>query len=247
MKMNAAAGAEMKEKGKKAVNFILDVLFPPCCPACGRSIRKEEGFCPECMREVFIPFPGKLCPRCGKNPCICSELSPPYQRTWAAAFYEGAVQRAVRRFKFHNHPGSAELLGGMMAETFLSSGAEAKEFDLLVPIPSRARKKRQRGYNQAVLLAKEISKRTKIPMNEKVLIKIRDTKAQHNLNEQDRLKNLKGSFSAGKEVCGQKILLIDDVLTTGSTAKEAATALFAAGAEEVSVLVLAVTRLKDEP
>lgn len=71
----------LKKGGAK--DALLSLFFPSCCPSCGRSVGREENFCPECSRELYIPLPGKLCPRCGKNPCICEELAPPYLHTWA--------------------------------------------------------------------------------------------------------------------------------------------------------------------
>ena len=234
----------LKKGGAK--DALLSLFFPPCCPSCGRSVGREENFCPECSRELYIPLPGKLCPRCGKSPCICEELDPPYLHTWAAAYYEGAIQRAVRRFKFHSHPGSARVLGRMMADVLPKPLADdGKRFDQIVPVPMRPRREKARGYNQAALLAQEVSRRIGVPC-QNALKKIRDTKAQHDLTEEERQKNLSGSLLASPEVSGKRILLVDDVLTTGSTAKEAARALLAAEAESVDVLVLSITRLKKD-
>ena len=224
----------------RAGNRILSVMYPPCCPACGRTIGKSESFCPACQKELFLPQKDELCPRCGKKDCICAKMSPPYQHTWVASFYEGAMQAAIRRFKFYFHPGSFSILGKMMAEALPEN--EKDNFDLIVPIPMWKKKRRDRGYNQSALLAREISRRIHVPESETALQKVRNTKAQHTLSAEERQKNLQGCFLADEIVEGKKILLVDDVLTTGSTAKEAAGALLYAGADEVGVLVLAVTR-----
>ena len=217
---------------QKAADFLLWAIFPPCCPACGRSISRDECFCPGCM-ETYYPA-GADC-REGKQ-------LPPETRLFAAAYYNGSMREAVHRFKFSGNPGSAATLAPLLLQALRAGGAAENRFSLLVPVPSRPKKVRARGYNQSALLAREVSKRTGIPFSGTALVKTRDTRAQHNLTAEERQVNLSGSFRASeKEVSGQRILLIDDVLTTGATARECISALQAAGAQSVDLLVLAVT------
>ena len=217
---------------QKAADLLLWAIFPPCCPACGRSMSRDECFCPGCMDSYY---PADADCREGKQ-------LPPETNLFAAAYYEGSMREAIHRMKFSGHPGSAATLAPLLLQALRESGAAEGRFDLLVPVPSRPKKVRARGYNQSALLAHELSKRTGIPVSETALVKTRDTRAQHDLSAEERQVNLSGSFRASEsEVSGRRILLIDDVLTTGATARECIGALRAAGAQSADLLVLAVT------
>ena len=174
--------------------------------------------------------------------CREGKQLPPETNLFAAAYYEGSMREAIHRMKFSGHPGSAATLAPLLLQALREGGAAEGRFDLLVPVPSRPKKVRARGYNQSALLARELSKRTGIPVSETALVKTRDTRAQHDLSAEERQVNLSGSFRASEsEVSGRRILLIDDVLTTGATARECIGALQTAGAQSVDLLVLAVT------
>lgn len=217
---------------QKTADLLLWAIFPPCCPACGRSISRDECFCPGCM-DAFYPADAG---------CREGKQLPPETNLFAAAYYEGSMREAIHRMKFSGHPGNAAILAPILLQALREGGAAEGRFDLLVPVPSRPKKVRARGYNQSALLARELSKRTGIPVSETALVKTRDTRAQHDLSAEERQVNLSGSFRASEsEVSGRRILLIDDVLTTGATARECIGALRAAGAQSADLLVLAVT------
>lgn len=161
--------------------------------------------------------------------------------TRSCFYYTGGAEYAVRQLKFHHHPGYARTLAPFLAE-MLEKG---HEWELLVPVPMTAKKRRKRGYNQAALLCRFLSGETGIPTSAKALIKIRETKAQHTLSEEERKINLSGAYQARPEqVAGKRILLCDDVLTTGSTLREAASALLSAGAAEVGAITLCCVERK---
>ncbi len=228
----------------KFTQFLSNLFFPPTCPDCGRSIARGEIFCPACSKNLERPAPEDVCSRCGKNPCTCGELHPVFGRTFPAAYYTGSMTRAVHNLKFNHHPGHAKTLAPLLVQTLRERGIRGKaEYDLLVAAPMSKKRYKQRGYNQAALLATETAKLTGIPFDPAALSKIRETKAQHDLSADERRTNLTGSFQAARAVQGKRILLCDDVLTTGSTANEAAQALLNAGAASVDILVLSVTRL----
>lgn len=220
------------------------ILFPPVCPGCGRSIGKREIFCPVCLKQLHLLGPGDTCTKCGKETCTCSKLHPLFTRVYPAAFYEGSIQNAIRNLKFLHHPGHAQPLGQLLTKTLARYGAMVQDFDLLAAVPMSRKRQKSRGYNQAALLAQAVSAETGIPFYPDALVKIRETKAQHDLSGSQRRTNLKGSFAAEPAVSGKRVLLIDDVFTTGSTANEAAEVLLQAGAVRVDVLVLATTRFE---
>ena len=229
-------------KLRALTGFVSFLFFPPICPDCGRSIARGEIFCPACKNKLERPLPGEVCARCGKTPCTCPELRPAFDRTFPAAYYTGSMTRAVHNLKFNHHPGHAKTLAPLLALTLQEADVGRKDFDLLAAAPMSKKRYKQRGYNQAALLALETAKLTGIPFDPKALTKIRETKAQHDLSAEQRRTNLNGSFRADEAVRGKRVLLCDDVLTTGSTANEAAQALLAAGAASVDVLVLSVTK-----
>ena len=220
------------------------ILFPPVCPGCGRSIGRREIFCPVCQKQLHLLSPGDVCPKCGKETCTCNKLHPLFSQVYPAGFYEGSIQSAIRNLKFLHHPGHAKPLGTLLAKTLERYHVAPANFDLLAAVPMGRKRQKSRGYNQAALLAETVSVETGIPFCPDALVKIRETKAQHDLSGSQRRTNLKGSFAAGSAVSGKRVLLIDDVFTTGSTANEAAEVLLQSGAARVDVLVLATTRFE---
>ena len=150
---------------------------------------------------------------------------------------EGAVREAVHALKYRGVRAVAPALGEHMARWFEQTGVRG---DLIVPVPLHKRRLRDRGYNQSSLLARELSKRTGLPVGEDVLERTRDTLPQVSLSSRvERARNVEGSFRCIGEVAGRKILLVDDVVTTGSTMSACASALSAAGAGSVWGLALA--------
>ena len=235
----------MKKEWKPLLTDMLTHLFfPPVCPGCGRTVGKQEIFCPVCQKQLHLLRPGDTCPRCGKIPCICDKLHPLFTQVYPAGLYEGSIQSAIRNLKFQHQPGHFRPLGRLLANTLGRYHVTAADFDLLAAVPMSRKRQKARGYNQAALLAQSVSEQTGIPFCSHALTKIRETKAQHDLSAQMRRTNLKGSFIADSAVSGKRVLLVDDVFTTGSTANEAAEVMLQAGAISVDVLVLASTRFE---
>jgi len=199
-------------------------------------------FCADCLKK--LPFiTGRRCPACGGFLSgifeSCSDCLSSGERPWHAAYavfsYRDAAAEAVRLFKFGKRTALAKPFGRFMAESLPDSSA----YDFLVPVPLHWFRFLQRGFNQSLLLAEEVSGRTGIPVLN-ALYRTRYTRHQAFLNREERLKNIHGVFSlrSPETIRGKKILLIDDVMTTGTTLEEAVRMLLKSAAE-VDVLVLA--------
>lgn len=226
---------------------LLEVFFPPACVGCGEVLPGRGFFCEAC--EALLDetpdagcarcsepgrFDGGLCPRCAARP-------PPFARAFAPYEHDGAVARAIHRFKYEDQPDLARPLAGLLAlkaRGFLERAAGAA----VCPIPLHAQRFRDRKYDQATLLAAELAKVTKRPLRDGWLERTRATRRQVGLPEDAREANVRGAFAARPEAKGQAVVLVDDVYTTGATAAEATRALLAAGAREVWVLTLARAR-----
>jgi ComF family protein len=156
---------------------------------------------------------------------------------WArsAAVYSGAVREAIHAFKFNGKTALARPLGALM----LDGCARPAEVTAVVPVPLARARERERGYNQAALLAERIAEGWGVPLRRRWLARLRDTPAQSDLTAAERRANVRHAFGASAAVRGAHVVLVDDVLTTGATAAECARVLRAAGAAEVGVLTVA--------
>jgi ComF family protein len=150
------------------------------------------------------------------------------------------LRGAIHGLKFQSRRNLASLLGPLLAATFLDSW-ERSEVDLVLPIPLHPRRQRERGFNQAALLARSMTRLLALPYDEKCLERTRATAPQAALTNRERLRNMAGAFECRRpaEVRKRRVLLIDDVMTTGATVAGAARALLECGAHRVSVLTVA--------
>jgi ComF family protein len=158
----------------------------------------------------------------------------------AVGAYEGSLQEAIHRWKYEGKTTLTPFLGNWMVEG-LHRYWDPNRFDLLIPVPLHPQRLRERGFNQALLLVKEVSRQTGIPYRKRLLRKVRPTTPQVNLSGVEREKAVRGSFHMirKEEVKGKSILLVDDVYTTGATVNECARVLLTAGAERIDVITLA--------
>lgn len=220
-------------------SVALDMLFPPRCVTCGRG---GSFLCDACLAGATpVPEPqcnlcgqpivgGALCVRCAESPVAGSGLR-------SAFVYAGPVQAAVRALKYHNMRVMAPPLGAAMARHLATWGIRP---DIIVPVPLHPRRLRERGYNQAELLARAVGRETGIPVRPAALDRLRDTSAQARTSSADeRRRNVAGAFAAQETVGGVRALLVDDVCTTGATLSACAEALLAAGAAQVWGLTVA--------
>jgi ComF family protein len=235
---------------KSLLLAISDVIFPPLCPNCEVPVKQEEhGFCPECLSRIkTITTP--LCICCGipfasssADDHLCAECidsRPPFSRARAVGYFEATLLDAIHRFKYGHHMITGEVLGRMMA-VYQYPGLNPDGFDIVIPVPLHLQRLRERGFNQSLILARNIAERYSIPLDFTVLKRHIKTTAQVGLGRKERGKNVRGAFNVRypERVSGKRVLLIDDVYTTGSTLKECAGILSGAGAEEVAVITLA--------
>jgi len=236
---------------KEIMTGIADVIFPPRCITCG-AILDEHGplpFCPRCTAGIrFIASP--LCPRCGipfttpeKEDRLCGEClvtRRPFAVARAVGLYEDTLLTAIHLFKYRGRIGIGKVLGGIMAD-FAGGIWDMKVFSVIMPVPLHRKRLRERGFNQAVILAGKIAKRFALPLDFLTLRREVFTKPQVGLGHKERSVNVRGAFTVRKpeRTTGKRILLVDDVYTTGSTLAECARTLLNAGADSVAILTLA--------
>jgi ComF family protein len=157
---------------------------------------------------------------------------------YAASLYQGSIKEAIHRMKYRNQLTLARHLGQLLITVF---DAAEKTFapDIIVPVPLHPDRLRQRGYNQAVEIARPIAQRLNVPLNSTLLRRIRITPQQQGLTAAERRSNLRKAFAVTTIASAHKVLLIDDVMTTGETVRECCRTLLAGGVEEVQVAVVA--------
>jgi len=184
-----------------------------------------------------IPFAGAGTDHvCGS----CSTLPPRFDAARAAFAYEGACRDLIHAFKYRNKTHLRRPLA-LLTIARLSDFITSRRSDLILPVPLHRKKLSSRGFNQAVLLGEILSQRLEIPLDRRNLRRIRWTEPQVNLTAHERRTNVKGAFGIHESalVSGRRVLLVDDVLTTGSTAEECARVLKAGGAADVTVITVA--------
>ncbi|MDO4345707.1 MAG: ComF family protein [Eubacteriales bacterium] len=229
--------------GRKWIEIILDLLFPRRCPLCGEL---SEGICSECGKKiVYVRQP--LCFRCGKPLAApdmeycgaCSAHRHAYTQGRALCLYTGPVKEAVHAIKYKNKREYLEVFAGEIEEK-LGPVIRRWNPEVILPIPMYSSARRRRGYNQAEILAKELGKRLGLPVDTKLLKKKRKTLQQKELDYRSRRSNLKGAFSVEYPSAYRRVLLADDVYTTGSTMDEAARTLKEAGVEEIYFVTICI-------
>lgn len=220
---------------------LLEVFYPPACIACGAVLEAETFFCAECDRGVE-PLPRPGCARCSEPidpPSVecerCRARPPPFDSAFAPFVHEGPVAHAIHLFKYEDQPQLARPLASLLA---LQLRARPSRDALVSAIPLHAQRYAERRYDQAELLAAELARRLELP-SRSTLERVRRTQRQVGLDETAREQNVAGAFQARASLDGARILLVDDVFTTGATARAASRALKDAGAREVHVVTLA--------
>lgn len=236
---------------KHLKNLLLDVVFPPRCAVCGEILRMEErqGFlCADCRSD--IPYlPQEKCPHCGgetNNGGFCDFCMKhfPFDSVCGAFPYE-KVRKAIHLFKYDGDKTIGNGLGALMADGLMRYHEELLvKTDVMVSVPLHEKKEKNRGFNQTHILCEKISEKTGLVFRKGGLKRTRETIAQSELDPEERKLNLKDAFRATEDFTGKRVLLVDDIFTTGTTCRECAKELYRAGAKEVMVFVLSVAGTK---
>ena len=229
------------------VTAALDLVFPPLCPVCREmpGEGRRDPLCGACWQglERIVP---PWCRCCGLPQAIeglcggCRRTHPPFAYARAAARYGGLVREAIHAFKFGGRRGLARPLGDLLAGLGLRALPGAAP-DLLVPVPLHRRRERERGYNQALLVAQRLERAWGVPVAGDALARVAATAPQADLDGVSRRRNVRNAFAVLRPelIADRHVVLVDDVLTTGATAGECARTIARAGASVVGVLTIA--------
>lgn len=222
-------------------------IYPPTCLLCGGAGEHGVDLCPDCRadlppnhnpcRRCALPLPpeapaGSLCGECRKK-------APPFERSLAPFLYQHPIAELISGLKFHQKLAHSRLLAELLLAHVEQEMDEAPE--LLIPIPLHPSRLKERGYNQALELARPLGRQLAIPLDFNSCRRVRPTPPQSSLHKKERHKNVRGAFEIQGELSARHVALVDDVMTTGHTARELARLLKRHGAERVDVWVLART------
>lgn len=216
---------------KRAADQLLNILLPQsnCCHVCGRFLTNGGVLCDSCLYALRRE-------RLGKHTMLAYG-HPPLSACVSAFVHDGTARQLVHLLKYQANGLAAEVLGEGMALAFARAWKERETPEMVVPVPLHERRKNIRGYNQAQLLAEVLCTGCGLTLAPDVLVRTKAGSSQVGRGRAERLKAMIGSFSVPipQNVRGKRILLVDDVLTTGATAVSCAVALLDAGAKEVSL------------
>jgi ComF family protein len=232
---------------------LCDLVYPPHCLICKKHLRihsSNDVLCPHCRDTIVANIP-PFCPKCSRhlrNPRLprcpdCIKADPAFDFAWASCLYQAPLSDLICRFKYNQKTYLRKPLAQLMIDFLETYRLDIRQFDEIVPIPLFPSRLRERGYNQSLLLAEEIGRKYKIRLSRNALTRVRETEHQTLLSEKERWTNISGAFRIKNpaKFSGKNILIIDDLLTTGATASEAARTLKDAGAKTVGILTLAIT------
>ena len=232
----------------RRISNAITELFAPTdrCLICGRDVFDGLGFCPDCAKDVVYNN-GKICKRCGvgidgeEDYCgNCAFDKIYFDKAYSVFSYEGAVQKAILSMKFNNLASYAKVFAKYL---LFIADKYSLEYDAVTFAPMSKKAKRKRRYNQAEQLAKHFcAMQDKDGLLVEAVVKIRETVAQEQLSKAERKTNLIGAYAANADVSGKRVLVIDDVKTTGATLNECAKVLKRAGATAVYCLTVAARK-----
>jgi competence protein ComFC len=225
----------------KASWKFIDILFPPCCAGCGKW---GERYCQDCFVNTKI-IKSNICQSCGEpliqaygaicERCKSSEIFFTAVRSWA--LFEDPLKQAIHNLKYQRNIGLGEVLAAPLADYLVDCDWR---IDLITAVPLDQRRQKERGFNQSVLLARPLGWISNIPFYERAVMRVRNTRPQVGLSREERGENMDGAFKSEAEIVnGKNVLVIDDVITTGSTLNACSKALIESGADHVFGLTLA--------
>ena len=244
----------LKFETVSVLDNFLECIFPPRCFVCDRlletaDIRRQRNVHAACRKKLY-PVVQPYCYHCG-SPLADTETeycqNCRKHRSFVAEgrslfVYRGAVQKSMYRFKYANRRRYARFLAEEAMQRW-ENWMREKRIEAIVPVPMYSKKERYRGYNQAALFGRALSEKMDIPCIPRLMIRVKDTRPQKELNGRERENNVKNAFQSSDNVVEYKrILIVDDIYTTGSTVEAVAERLKEAGAEQVYVLTACIGR-----
>lgn len=223
-------------------SFLLDIFYPNFCPCCNKLIPWNAYLCEECTASVMSSHKD-YCPFCGKQyqECLC-ETNLEYDYAIILSEYDGMTRSGILSLKKATSLNFAYFCGEQLGQKIMAHD-RLQSYDLIVPVPMEKRKKWQRIIQPSEKIAKEIVLATNIPMRNDILSDNGTGRSQHTLSAKERAKNISQFSICDIDLTGYRIILCDDVLTTGSTMNACAKLLKEKGAEEVAVICPATTSL----
>lgn len=242
-----------KSSLEKIYRTLLDLIFPPRCYFCSKIIdffnRGKYDLCRECLSQISF-IGAKACKFCGKqlkdyHDDLCEYCQPNkyYIRLISACEYDDVLREKLLEFKFEGKKELYKVFSLILIEKLKMT--DDIKFDIIISVPIHESKLKQRGYNQTQLIAQDIAKKLQIEIENDVLIKSKITKNQSELNRDERKTNIINSFiiQNGEKIKEKRILLIDDIVTTGATVNECSRMLKENGAKEVFISTVATGKL----
>jgi len=238
---------------RRLLDSLLNLVFPGNCFICSVAVARHQdcGICSGCWgKALALKIVPPRCPSCGlplqnfedDQEHLCGECilrPPPFAGARSFGYYTAELARIIQELKFHGRRDQIKLLAPLLTAAFFESWSR-EDFDCIVPVPLHARRRSERGYNQSELLAKALERQIAVPFCA-ALRRIRRTLPQVGLSHSERTENVRKAFqcTSARQIAKKRILLIDDVMTTGATVASAAHTLLDGGALRVSVLTVA--------
>lgn len=232
----------VKNNGSRLLSALLSGLYPSTCPVCQKPSDNPlyAPVCKDCWNSIQ-KYTGPACSICAaplvsEYSITCSECllhKPDFSSVENFGIYSESLREAIHILKFSGFKRLAKPLGRFLSELRMP------EADGIVPVPLTKKSLRQRGFNQTLLLARVLSKACGVPVHMDTLCKRKETLPQIGLGAKDRITNIKNAFEVNGDIKGLRLILLDDVMTTGATARECSRTLIKAGAKEVVVVTLA--------
>lgn len=221
-----------------ALNELRSSLLPASCLLCGAD-SKDQLLCPECANDL-PRLPNNRCPQCseqtthGERCGACLKDPPAFARSFACFRYEFPVDRIIHAFKYGH-----QLAVANWAAEIITRQITNNIYDLLIPMPLHPDRLRERGFNQSAEIARRIAHKIGCPLGMESLSRCRATPPQAELPMKERTRNVRGAFECSNDLSGKRVLLIDDVMTTSATLREASRIIKLHGAAQIEVAVLA--------
>ncbi len=227
------------------LNRIFNLIFPKICLHCGENLKLGENLiCDNCRRDLIFRK-GNLCPRCNTvltaDKCLmCDEMDYAFDKAFSAFKYSKTIKSLVHSIKYNETKKVGKLLGFYLAE-YWKKFVKINDIDCVIPVPLHKVKKRMRGYNQSKIIGESFAKSTNFHFDSSLIKRIYFTNTQTKLTKLEREKNIKNAFEISnvEKIKNKKILIIDDVFTTGSTVNEISKILKKYSAEKIYVLTAA--------